>query len=69
MFPNRLLIFEAEEKNFLIHLFVTIEEKIGMAEQQYRIVLLPLGFVRAGFGLGLMGKLGHAWVGVWVVCW
>ena len=37
--------------------------------QQYSVVPALFGWVRMKMGLGLMGKLGGAWVVVWVSAW
>ena len=38
-------------------------------KQQYHVVPFGIGWVRAGLGLGLTGKLVHAWVGAWMNAW
>ena len=41
--------------------------RFSSIQQQYRVVPFLIGWVRAGFGLGLTGKLDRAWVGAWMV--
>ena len=38
-------------------------------KQQYSVVPCPIGLVQMKMGLGLIGKLGRAWVGAWYHAW
>ena len=50
-----------------LHCFGVTQILWRYQQQQYHVVQVCMCWVRTGLGFWLMGKLGRAWVGAWVV--